>query len=131
MVENSMIDVLGIVAFVGELETIFRKNNSKVKKSTMQIINMSDCTINVTIWGVCSVMEGSEIQSLVNLGPHPIIAFKCVRISDFYGKSLGKLSNTKMFIIPSIEEATILRNWCEKHGKIYGGRSLTSHDELG
>ncbi|KAH9293489.1 hypothetical protein KI387_041305, partial [Taxus chinensis] len=125
---NIMIDVIGIARFVSDLQTLFRKDGSELKKRTIQITDTSNYAIDVTLWGDLSVVEGSQLQDLITMGPHPIVAFKCVRITDFYGKSLGTLSNTKVFINPSIQEATVLRNWCEEHGNIYNARvQITDH----
>ncbi|KAH9323024.1 hypothetical protein KI387_017663 [Taxus chinensis] len=126
-----MIDVIGIAWFVSDLQTLSRKDGSELKKRTIQIIDTSNYAIDVTLWGDLSIVEGSQLQYLITMGPHPIVAFKCVRITYFYGKYLGTISNTKVFINPSIQEATVLINWCEEHGNIYNARSLTTHYQQG
>ncbi|KAH9309634.1 hypothetical protein KI387_037545, partial [Taxus chinensis] len=85
---NIMIDVIGIARFVSDFQTLFRKDGSELKKRTIQITDTYNYAIDVTLWGDLSVVEGSQLQDLITMGPHPIVAFKCEHGNIYNARSL-------------------------------------------
>jgi replication factor A1 len=55
LVNNFIVDIIGVVISIIPLVTIMRKNGTKTHKRTLQLKDMSGYSIEVTLWGVfCS-----------------------------------------------------------------------------
>ncbi|KIJ69175.1 hypothetical protein HYDPIDRAFT_24028 [Hydnomerulius pinastri MD-312] len=110
------IDVIGIVKEIGPLSEITSKANRAVQKRDLTIVDKSQYSVRMTLWG-----KQAETFAADDL---PVVAFKGVKVGDFGGRSLSMMSSSYMTISPDIEEAHLLRGWYDGIG---AEKSFQSH----
>ena len=59
--------------------------------------------IDITLWEEHCQIEGAQFSNLRGLNTPPALAIKSDRVIEFNGKTIGTISNTTLFINPSIE----------------------------
>lgn len=114
---NAMIDIVGVVMSINPTTTIMRKNGLETQKRSLQMKDMSNRSVELTMWGSFCSKEGQELQDLCDSGANPVLAVKAGRVSDFSGKSVGTISSTQLAINPDHPEARRVRDWFEREGK--------------
>ena len=110
---NRTIDVLGVITNVGESASINTKTNRTTNKRDLTIVDNSNASINMTIWG-------DKAASTYDVGA--VILVKGVRVSDWSGRSLATQLSSNIETNPDIPEAHALRGWYE-----HGGKSSAVH----
>ena len=55
---------------------------------------MPGYNIDITLQGEHFQIEGSQLANLCSLATPPVVAIKGGRVTDFYGKTVGTISNT-------------------------------------
>lgn len=110
MEDKSTVDVIGICKDVGELQVFTaRTNNREMKKRDLTLVDTSNASITLTIWGDEAVNFDGHLQ--------PVILLKGARINEFNGgKSLSSGNSTSMKINPDIPEGHKLRGWYDNGG---------------
>ena len=78
---NKTIDFIGIVHSVSPLVTINLKNGVRKDKRTLSLADETGRTISMSFWGEQAAMSSYE--------ENPVIAVKCVRVSNYGGKTLN------------------------------------------
>jgi replication factor A1 len=131
METNSMVDIIGVVISINPSNTIMRKNGIETQKRTLQLKDMSVCSVEVTMWGAFCNKEGQQLQEMCDSGGFPILAVKAGRVSEFSGKSVGTISSSQLYINPDFQEAHRLRDWFEREGKNTASHSLTKEGTVG
>ena len=76
------VDVIGIILEIAEPAQISMRDGTKREKRSLTLADESKVSIDVTIWG-------PEIFQRYNLQVGQIIAFRCCRISEYYGRTLN------------------------------------------
>ncbi|XP_057854853.2 replication protein A 70 kDa DNA-binding subunit A [Cryptomeria japonica] len=122
---NSMVDIIGVVLSINPSNTILRRNGTETQKRTLQLKDMSGCSVELTMWGGFCNKEGQQLQELCDSGVFPILAVKAGRISDFGGKSVGTITTSQLFINPDLPESQQLRCWFDTQGKSLASQSIT------
>ncbi|WOL14899.1 hypothetical protein Cni_G23680 [Canna indica] len=122
---NSMVDVIGVVTSINPSVSIMRKNGTETNKQTLQLKDMSGCSVEVTFWGSFCTTEGQQLQHMCDSGACPVLAIKTGRVSDFSGKSVGTISSSQLFINPDFPEAHQLRDWYSREGKNVASVSIS------
>ncbi|KAG0479184.1 hypothetical protein HPP92_013903 [Vanilla planifolia] len=117
MDNNSMVDVIGIVTSIHPAGTLMKKNGTETHRRTLQLMDMSGKSVEITLWGSFCNTEGHKIQDMCDSGILPVLAIKAGRVSDFNGKSVGTISSSQLFINPDISEMNQLKEWFEREGK--------------
>ncbi|XP_057831240.2 replication protein A 70 kDa DNA-binding subunit A-like [Cryptomeria japonica] len=112
---NSVIDVIGVVICVEPSSTIRRRDGTEVIRHTIKLLDMSQTTIEVTIWGAPSKTEGVQLQQKYYLQETTILAIKSGRVCEYNGKVLSTSSNTHLILNPTILEANKLRTWFDQN----------------
>lgn len=113
-----VLDVIGVCKRVGELAWVTTKRDGKkISKRELILVDESNVEIPVTIWG--------NLADEFNEQNNPVIAFKSVRVGNFYGKNLSMNMNSTMAINPDLEEAKRLRQWFDLEGKFLESTSLS------
>ena len=108
---NSLVDVIGILVSFTPASTIRKRNNISTKKCTATIKDMSDHTIEVTLWGHHCEAEGEKIFELF-LQPTPtIILIKSALLVSWNGKKLDTTFSTFLKINPNLPECYALQIW--------------------
>ncbi|KAF3774283.1 Replication protein A DNA-binding subunit E [Nymphaea thermarum] len=117
MVNNPMVDIIGVVVSVHPPSTIRRKNGTETQKRYLQLKDMSGQSIELTLWGNFCNVEGQRLQEMCDSGMCPVLAVKAGRVSDFNGKSVMTISSSQLFIDPQFPEAQRLTEWFNRDGK--------------
>lgn len=81
------------------------------------LVDETNIEIPVSIWG--------KMAEEFNEQNNPVIAFKSVRVGDYYGKNVTMIMGSSMSINPDIEEAKRLRSWYDRDGRNLESRSLS------
>ena len=110
---NTLIDIIGIVVYVGDICTVQRKDASKVDRRTIRLMDFSLASIDVNLWGLTCVKDGDPIKTLKATKQHVVIAIRNGRVSEFKGKVINTTIATILTIEPSILEADALRSMME------------------
>lgn len=117
---NSYVDVIGVIQDVGEESEIVAKASQKrLIKRELTLVDQSQMSIRLTLWGPTATNFRTD-------EPHPVIAFKGVRVGDFGGRSLGMVMSSTMHPSPDVNEHYLLKGWYEGEGskssfKAYSG----------
>ena len=72
-------------------------------------MDMTSCTINVTLWGPTTQKEGTRLQEMYYLHNVVVLAIKIGKAIEYNGKVIRSLASTQLFINPDIEEAKKLK----------------------
>ncbi|GAB2267761.1 Replication protein A 70 kDa DNA-binding subunit A [Dionaea muscipula] len=122
---NTMLDIIGVVISVNPSVPILRKNGMETQRRIINLKDMSDRSIELTLWGDFCSREGQKLQELFDSGTFPVLAVKAAKVSDFSGKSVGTISSSQIFINPDIPEAQRLRAWFDQGGKDIAAQSIS------
>lgn len=122
---NSIVDVIGIVTSVNPTATILRKNGMETQRRILNLKDVSDRSVELTLWGDFCNREGQELQELLDSGFFPVLAVKAGKINDFSGKSVGTISATQLFINPDFPETVRLRDWFDGGGRNTASQSIS------
>lgn len=117
MDNNSIMDIIGIVTFIGPPASIMRKNGTETQRRILHLKDMSGRSVELTLWGNFCNAEGQSLQNMCDSGLFPVLAVKAGRVNDFNGKSLGTISTSQLFIEPNYPEAHSLRRWFDEEGR--------------
>ena len=102
LTNNSIVYILGIVIFISPLVTIMRKIGTKTHKRTLQLKDMSNYSIEFTLWGVLCTKHNLEQYAITN--NFPIIAIKDGKIIDFNQLSITTTFSSQIYINPDLKE---------------------------
>ncbi|VAH14464.1 unnamed protein product [Triticum turgidum subsp. durum] len=125
MDNGSMIDLLGVVTSVSPSVMITRKDGTETQKKTLQLKDMSGCSVEITLWGNVCNAEGQLLHSMCISGSNPILALKGGRICEFNGKSVDTISSSLLKINPDLPDAEKLMQWYITEGKLAVCTSLS------
>ncbi|SBT31149.1 replication protein A1, large subunit, putative [Plasmodium ovale wallikeri] len=121
---GSLVDVIGIVlTFQDAIQILIKKTGQYKEKRDLVLIDESNETINVTLWGD-HALKVDEIDLRNNC----IICFKHVKIGEWQGKKLESHPKTKIEINPEIDRSYILKNWWDNNKQsIYNSININSN----
>ncbi|CRG98583.1 replication protein A1, large subunit, putative [Plasmodium relictum] len=104
---GSLVDVIGVVfSFQEIIQVLIKKTGQYKEKRDLVIIDDSNETINVTLWGEHALkVEENALKD------NCIICFKYLKIGEWQGKKLESHPKTKIEINPDIEKACFLKSW--------------------
>jgi len=119
--KDTTCDVIGIISEVGELSTITTKANRMASKRELTLVDRSNSSIRLTLWG-------NQAESYEDDGSNPVIAFKGVKVGEFQGRSLSMISTSIMSVNPDITDSHVLRGWYDSVGI---NQSFTSYSNTG
>ncbi|KAF6982814.1 hypothetical protein CFC21_001155 [Triticum aestivum] len=125
MDNGAMVDLLGIVTSVSPSVMITRKDGTETQKKTLQLKDMSGCSVEITLWGNVCNAEGQLLHSMCISGSNPILALKGGRICEFNGKSVATISSSLIKINPDLPDAEKLMQWYITEGKLAVCTSLS------
>ncbi|KAF2271683.1 replication protein-like protein A 70 kDa DNA-binding subunit [Westerdykella ornata] len=118
--KDTIIDTIGVLKEVGEVNTITSKSTQKDhQKRDLTIADDTQTSVKLTIWGAQARSFDVPLDS--------VIAFKGVKVSDFGGRSLSLQSSGSMTVEPDIDEAHKLRGWYNAVGQ---NASFSTHQNL-
>jgi replication factor A1 len=97
-------DIIGIVQSYKPLSSIKTRAGNDLSKRSIEIIDSSNRSIELTLWG-------ERAENFVEAEDHPVIACKSVKVGDFGGKNLSVLSSSQVEFNPDLPKAHELRAW--------------------
>jgi len=119
--KDTTIDTIGILKDVSETSQAISKTTSKpYDKRELTLVDNTGYSVRLTIWGNTATTFDVQVES--------VVAFKGVKVSDYYGRSLSLLSSGSMTIDPDIDEAHKLKGWYVAQGK---NDNFASHTDMG
>jgi len=111
-------DILGVVQTVGELRNIQSKKGNELVKLDVTIVDET-AQLSVTLWGT------DATNFSVDNDPHPVLAIKGARVSDFGGRSASVSFNSEMDMNPDHEDAHALKGWYDSQQGNVTVKSMT------
>ncbi|CAG9770947.1 unnamed protein product [Ceutorhynchus assimilis] len=107
---NSTVDVFAIAKSYGEVNSFQAKTTGReLKKREVQLVDKSNATITLTLWG----QQAENFNGFDN----PVVLLKGARVTEFGGgKNLGTTSSTLMKVNPDMEESFTLKGWFTSAG---------------
>uniref|UniRef100_A0ACD5W398 Uncharacterized protein n=1 Tax=Avena sativa TaxID=4498 RepID=A0ACD5W398_AVESA len=115
--EGDMVDLLGVVTLVNPSVTITWKNGMETQKRTLQLKDMSGCSVEITLWGNVSNAEGQQLYSMCVSGFVPVLALKGGCVHEFNGKTVGTLCSSLLKVNPDLPDAERLMKWYKTEGE--------------
>jgi len=108
--KDDVIDVIGIVTEMENVETITTKASKQIMKRNITIVDTSSRSIELTFWNTLAENPGFIASD------HPVLAIKGAKVSDFKNRSLGTVTSTQIEINPDVPMAHQLRGWYDNQG---------------
>ncbi|XP_054610320.1 replication protein A 70 kDa DNA-binding subunit-like isoform X2 [Dunckerocampus dactyliophorus] len=120
---DAIVDVIGVCEEVEDVSVVNTKAGKQIQKRVLMLTDSSGKMVALTLWG-------DEAQNF-NTCPHPVVAIKGARLSDFGGRSLSALFSSTLMVNPDITEAFKLRAWYNQVGHSFQSQSLTATKSMG
>ncbi|XP_057859851.2 replication protein A 70 kDa DNA-binding subunit A-like [Cryptomeria japonica] len=105
---NTLVDVIGVVVYVGKPSIICRKDGTTVKKRAIKINDMSSFSIDVNLWGAAWEGLGEDLKNMHATQTVVVLAVSNARVGYFNGKVINTIAATTLNINPSSPEADSL-----------------------
>ncbi|XP_049795806.1 replication protein A 70 kDa DNA-binding subunit-like isoform X2 [Schistocerca nitens] len=103
---SAVIDVIGVVKDTGS-----KKRNEQEKKREVTIVDQSNATVKLTLWGT----RAEEFS----VTPGCVLAVKGAKQSDFGGRRSASVQRwNTVRVNPDIPEAHQLRDWYQRQGHV-------------
>ncbi|XP_066597449.1 replication protein A 70 kDa DNA-binding subunit isoform X2 [Prorops nasuta] len=118
--DKTLIDILGVVKSVGEIQTILQKSTGKtLEKRDIQLVDESNTMICLTLWRSQALdFDGSN---------NPVVAIKGAAVREYNGgKTISLLFSSIIQLDPDIPEAHRLRGWFNSTGHNKEIKSLSN-----
>ncbi|KAF5831325.1 hypothetical protein DUNSADRAFT_13299 [Dunaliella salina] len=123
---NQMVDIIGVVEQVNESQMFTRKDGGETCKRSIILRDMSNKSIDLTLWGNFVNNPGDGLEEACRNGLRPILAAKCVRLGDFGGRSLSTVSSSQVRLETQHPEAIKLQNWYQQGGSSMAAQTITT-----
>lgn len=98
---DRIVDVIGYVKEVGDLQQINTKRGSQLSKRNVTLVDSSMASIELTMWG----------KHAETVNPEGILAVQGAKVSDWNAKTLGTTQQSLIESNPDLPEAHKLRAW--------------------
>ena len=106
---NKMVDVIGIVQEVSEVQSLMsKKTGQELQKADVTVIDDTGCQVRLTLWGTQAVNAPRDVPL------HKVVAFRRARVSDYGGVTLSGPQGT--FVEPAVPETEALYDWWKSQG---------------
>lgn len=107
---DSIIDVLGVVHSVSDLNEFTSKQGNNLVKRELSLVDSSGTSVRLTLWN----QDAKSFDEKLN---GTVVAAKEVKVSDFGGRSLSLTYNGQIIAQPNLPEAYKLQGWYVNNGK--------------
>ncbi|XP_057864662.1 replication protein A 70 kDa DNA-binding subunit A-like [Cryptomeria japonica] len=108
LTNNTLVDVIGLVLYVGDIIPIHRKDGSQTQKRVVKINDLSGSTIDINLWGPIAKQKGLELKNMLTNDSVVILALRNAHVGYFNGKLVNIIGATTLHINPSFPEAGLL-----------------------
>ncbi|XP_059064672.1 replication protein A 70 kDa DNA-binding subunit E-like [Cryptomeria japonica] len=120
LTNNTLVDIIGVIVYVGDVIAIHRKDGSEIKKQVVKINDLFGSTIDVNLWGLASEQRGRDLKNMLTPDAVLILVVRNVRVGNINGKVVNMTSATTLHINLAFSEAEPLM--------LRGCLPLHSHD---
>ncbi|XP_057839661.2 replication protein A 70 kDa DNA-binding subunit A-like [Cryptomeria japonica] len=103
-----MVDIIGLVLYVGDIIPIHRKDGSQTQKCVVKINDLSGSTIDINLWGPMAKQKGLDLKNMLTNDSMLILALRNARVGYFNGKLINITAATTLHINPIFPEAELL-----------------------
>ncbi|XP_018574321.1 replication protein A 70 kDa DNA-binding subunit [Anoplophora glabripennis] len=123
--QNTMVDVIGVVKSVSDLQTFqARSTGREMKKKEVLLVDQTNTAVTLTLWGA----DAENFDGTNN----PVVVIKCGRISEFGGgKSISSIGSTNIKINPDMKECYRIRGWYDSEGSNIETTNISARSGLG
>ncbi|XP_057826509.2 replication protein A 70 kDa DNA-binding subunit E-like [Cryptomeria japonica] len=108
LTNNTLVDIIGLVLYVGDIIPIHKKDGSQTQKCLVKINDLSGSTIDINLWGLMAEQKGLELKNMLTNDSLLILALRNARVGYFNGKLINITAVTTLHINPSFPEAELL-----------------------
>ncbi|XP_057858100.2 replication protein A 70 kDa DNA-binding subunit C-like [Cryptomeria japonica] len=108
LTNSTLVDVIGLVLYVGDIIPIHRKDGSQTQKRVVKINDLSGSTIDINLWGPIAEQKGLELKNMLTNDSVVILALRNAHVGYFNGKLVNITVATTLHINPSFPEADLL-----------------------
>ncbi|GLJ18111.1 hypothetical protein SUGI_0319840 [Cryptomeria japonica] len=108
LTNNTLVDIIGLVLYVGDIIPIHRKDGSQTHKRVVKISDLSNSTIDINLWGPMAEQKGLELKNMLRNDSVVILALRNARVGYFNGKLINITTATTLHINPTFPEAELL-----------------------
>ncbi|XP_059066655.1 replication protein A 70 kDa DNA-binding subunit A-like [Cryptomeria japonica] len=108
LTNNTLVDIIGLVLYVGDIIPIHRKDGSQTQKCLVKINDLSGSTIDINLWGPMVEQKGLELKNMLTNDSVLILALHNAHVGYFNGKLINITTATTLHINPSFLEAELL-----------------------
>ncbi|XP_059076690.1 replication protein A 70 kDa DNA-binding subunit A-like [Cryptomeria japonica] len=108
LINNTLVDIIGLVLYVGDIIPIHRKDGSQTQKRLVKINDLSGSTIDINLWGPMAEQKGLELKNMLTNDSVLILALPNAHVGYFNGKIINITAATTLHINPSFLEAELL-----------------------
>lgn len=108
LVADVLIDFIGAVKSIGEVQQIVLKKDGSVTFKRDVVLIDETGNVRLTLWG-------SKTDAEIEVGD--ILALNAVSVKEFNGLNLSTLASSEIHRNLDIEESHVLKGWYEENGK--------------
>ncbi|GLJ44532.1 hypothetical protein SUGI_0935040 [Cryptomeria japonica] len=108
LTNNALVDIIGLVLYVGDIVPIHKKDGSQTQKRVVKINDLSGSTIDINLWGPMAKQHGLELKNMLTNDSMLILALRNARVGYFNGKLINITVATTLHINPNFLEAELL-----------------------
>ncbi|XP_057859036.2 replication protein A 70 kDa DNA-binding subunit A-like [Cryptomeria japonica] len=101
---NTLVDIIGLFLYAGDIIPIHRKDNSKTHKRVVKINDLSYSTIDINLWGPMVEQKDLQLKDMLSNDSVVILALRNARVGYFNGKLINITSATTLHINPTFPE---------------------------
>lgn len=105
--KDDMLDIIAVIVSSKPVTNVTTRKGDTSRRN-VTVADNSGRAIELTLWG--DQADGFD-GMLAEHGPHTILAFKGVRVSDFGGRTLSAMQTTEFEVEPDLEDAHAVRRW--------------------
>ncbi|GLJ53867.1 hypothetical protein SUGI_1150270 [Cryptomeria japonica] len=108
LTNNTLVDIIGLVLYVGDIIPIHRKDGSQTQKCLVKINDLSGSTIDINLWGPMAEQKGLELKNMLTNDSLLILALRNAHVGYLDGKLINITAVTTLHINPSFPEVELL-----------------------
>ncbi|GLJ29656.1 hypothetical protein SUGI_0584810 [Cryptomeria japonica] len=105
LTNNMLVDIIGLVLYIGDIIPIHRKDDSQTQKRVVKINDLPGSTIDINLWGPMEGQKGLELKNMLTNDSVVILALCNARVGYFNRKLINITVATTLHINPSFPEA--------------------------
>ncbi|XP_059078056.1 replication protein A 70 kDa DNA-binding subunit E-like [Cryptomeria japonica] len=108
LTNNMLVDIIGLVLYVGDIIPIHKKDGNQTHKHVVKISDISNSTIDINLWGLMAKQKGLELKNMLSNDSVVIFSLRNARVGYFNGKLINITAATTLHINPTFLEAELL-----------------------